>query len=711
MGQTSQEPGALQQSAPGPALGFGRPAVSEQRIRLEAVDAYVWHCYLPQVLPGQMYGYRMDGPYRPEDGLRFNPSKLLLDPYAKAIQGTVRWGQALFSYNFGAAETCNAEDSAAHVPKSVVISPFFDWQSDHPPRVPYSDSVIYEAHVKGLTMLHPDVPARHRGTYAGVAHPGVIEHLKKLGVTAIELMPVHQFVHDSHLVERGLSNYWGYNTIGFFAPHNEYASTTEPGQQVQEFKSMVRSLHAAGIEVILDVVYNHTAEGNHLGPTLSFKGIDNPAYYRLAEGDKRYYMDYTGTGNTINVRHPHALQLLLDSLRYWVLEMHVDGFRFDLAAALAREFYDVDRLASFFDLVQQDPVVSQVKLIAEPWDVGPGGYQVGNFPPLWTEWNGKYRDAVRDFWRGTPSTLGEFASRLAGSADLYESSGRRPVSSINFITAHDGFTLRDLVSYNHKHNEANGENNNDGESHSRSWNCGTEGPTQDRDILELRARQQRNLIATLMLSQGVPMLLHGDELGRTQHGNNNAYCQDSELSWIQWSHADAPLTEFIARLSRLRSEHPTFRRSRFFQGRPIERGEGQPLPDIAWLNPNGSPMLPRNWDEELARALAVFYNGADTGKDRRGRTITDTNFLACFNSNDHAVTFTLPPAEYAARWETVLDTAYRHRAGQDLSHAGEHLNVEGKSLLVLRAYTPPPEEPDHSVAASVALYQTLGPQP
>ncbi|WP_258803694.1 glycogen debranching protein GlgX [Pseudarthrobacter sp. NS4] len=675
---------------------------SEQRIRLEAVDGFVWHCYLPHVLPGQLYGYRVDGPYTPAQGLRCNPNKLLMDPYAKAMSGDITWGQPMFSYHFGDPASFNTDDSAPSTMRSVVISPFFDWQHDRPPRIPYNDTLIYEAHVKGLTMTHPEVPEKERGTYAGIAHPAVIEHLQKLGVTAIELMPVHQFVQDSVLQEKGLSNYWGYNTLGFFAPHASYSSSTRPGQQVQEFKAMVRSLHAADIEVILDVVYNHTAEGNHLGPTLSFKGIDNQAYYRLVDHEKQHYLDYTGTGNTINVRHPHALQLLMDSLRYWVLEMHVDGFRFDLASALAREFYEVDRLSSFFDLVQQDPVVSQVKLIAEPWDVGPGGYQVGNFPPLWTEWNGKYRDAVRDFWRGAPATLGEFASRLAGSSDLYESSGRRPVASINFVTAHDGFTLRDLVSYNSKHNGANGENNNDGESHNRSWNCGTEGPTDDPEILALRARQQRNFLATLLLSQGVPMVLHGDELGRTQLGNNNAYCQDSPVSWINWDMADQPLTEFLAAVSTLRREHPTFRRNRFFEGRPVRRSAGQPLPDIVWLNTDASEMVPEDWGNPLARALGVFYNGEAVGKDHRGRVIRDHNFLLYCNSGDEPVDFTLPGTEYSPAWEQLIDTAGEH-ADQGFLEANGTVKLAAKSLLALRAYAKPPEKPDHSVAASLAL--------
>ncbi|MCU1613578.1 MAG: glgX, partial [Frankiales bacterium] len=525
----------------------------EQRIELPEMDGFVWHGFLPGIQPGQRYGFRVYGPYDPEQGLRCNPTKLLLDPYAKAIDGAVDWDQACFGYEFGSGER-NDEDSAPHMPKSVVVSPYFDWGVDRPPKTPYNKSIIYEAHVKGLTMTHPRVPEELRGTYGGVAHPAIIEHLQELGITAIELMPVHQFVQDDTLLQKGLRNYWGYNTIGFFAPHNEYATATD-GQQVQEFKGMVRALHEAGIEVILDVVYNHTAEGNHMGPTLSFRGIDNQAYYRLVDDDKQYYVDTTGTGNSLNVRHPQSLQLIMDSLRYWVTEMHVDGFRFDLASSLARQFHEVDRLSAFFDLVHQDPVVSQVKLIAEPWDVGDGGYQVGNFPALWTEWNGKYRDEVRDFWRGENAVVGEFASRITGSSDLYQHSGRRPVASINFVTAHDGFTLNDLVSYNEKHNEANGENNNDGESHNRSWNCGVEGPTDDPEVLTLRARQRRNFIATLMLSQGVPMLLHGDELGRSQGGNNNGYAQDSELTWIDWDKVDEGLLEFTKLVTRLRTAH------------------------------------------------------------------------------------------------------------------------------------------------------------
>jgi glycogen operon protein len=674
----------------------------EMRIDVRETDAFVWHCYLPGVQPGQRYGYRVHGEYDPAAGKRANPNKLLLDPYAKATCGAIDWDQALFSYTFGDPGSRNDDDSAPHMMLGVVINPYFDWAGDNPLRTPYNQSFIYEAHVKGLTELQESVPEAQRGTYAGIAHPSVIDHLKKLGVSAIELMPVHQFVNDNTLIEKGLSNYWGYNSIGFFAPQNTYSSSGDVGQQVQEFKAMVRSLHAEGIEVILDVVYNHTAEGNHLGPTLSFKGIDNAAYYRLVDDDHRYYMDYTGTGNTLNVRHPHSLQLIMDSLRYWVTEMHVDGFRFDLASALARDLYDVDRLSTFFELVQQDPIVSQVKLIAEPWDVGPGGYQVGNFPPQWTEWNGKYRDTVRDFWRGEPSTLGEFASRFTGSADLYEHSGRRPVASINFITAHDGFTLADLVSYNDKHNEANGENNRDGESHNRSWNSGVEGPTDDPAVRSLRSRQQRNFLATLLLSQGVPMLLHGDELGRTQQGNNNTYAQDSPLTWVHWDEADQPLIEFVAAISRLRREHPTFRRSRFFDGRPVRRSEGEPLPDIVWLNSEGLAMQPEDWDEQRTLTVGVFLNGEGIReRDPRGQPVTDVNFLLCFNAGSDDVAFRLPPEEYSPAWEIIVDTAGEGVDSAPIK-AGRALDVVSRSLVVLRAFQPPETVPDYSVAASLA---------
>ena len=684
---------------------------TETRVELTEVDAFVWHCYLPAVQPGQRYGYRVHGPWDPQQGQRCNPAKLLLDPYAKATARDIDWDQALFSYDFGDPDSRNDDDSAAHMTYGVVINPFFDWEGDRRLDYPYNESVVYEAHVKGLTALHPDVAEDLRGTYAGVAHPAVIEHLTKLGVTAIELMPVHQFVQDDTLLEKGLRNYWGYNTLGFFAPHAGYSSMARDeerlGHQVQEFKAMVKALHAADIEVILDVVYNHTAEGNHLGPTLSFKGIDNAAYYRLVEDDQRYYMDYTGTGNSLNVRHPHSLQLLMDSLRYWVTEMHVDGFRFDLASTLAREFYDVDRLSTFFELVQQDPVVSQVKLIAEPWDIGPGGYQVGGFPPQWTEWNGKYRDTVRDFWRGEPS-LGEFASRIAGSSDLYEHSGRRPVASINFVTAHDGFTLRDLVSYDEKHNDANGEDNNDGESHNRSWNHGVEGPTDDPEILAARSRSQRNLIATLLLSQGVPMLLHGDELGRTQRGNNNTYAQDNELSWVHWDEADQPLVEFTAAVSRLRREHPTFRRKRFFTGDTVRvpsGGDGDRLNDIVWLHLDGRPMEDDDWTQSDsgagAQALGMYLNGHGiAGVDERGQQILDDHFLLYFNADGEA-TVTLPPDEYADGWDVVIDTG--GSADEDGTfEAGASFTIPHRSMVVLREHREPEVEPDLSVAASVA---------
>ena len=678
---------------------------NEERVRLHEQDAHVWHAYLPHVQPGQQYGYRMHGDYDPINGSRCNPAKLLLDPYAKATTGDIDWDQSLFSYNFGDPDSFNDLDSAPHMMKGVVINPYFDWAGDRKPGIPYNESLIYEAHVKGLTELHPDVPEEIRGTYAGIAHPAIVEHLKRLGVTAIELMPVHQFVQDSTLIEKGLRNYWGYNTISFLAPHADYASQGTAGQQVQEFKSMVRTLHANNIEVILDVVYNHTAEGNHLGPTLSFRGIDNAAYYRLEEDDKRYYTDYTGTGNSLNMRHPHSLQLIMDSLRYWVTEMHVDGFRFDLASTLARELHDVDKLSTFFDLVQQDPVVSQVKLIAEPWDVGPGGYQVGNFPPQWTEWNGKYRDTVRDFWRGEPSTLGEFASRITGSADLYEHSGRRPFASINFVTAHDGFTLRDLVSYNEKHNDANGENGNDGESHNRSYNLGVEGPTDDPEINAMRARQQRNIIATMLLSQGVPMLLHGDELGRTQNGNNNTYAQDSEISWVHWENADEPLVEFTRAVAQLRADHPTFRRRRFFNGRVAERAEGSALPDIVWLSTDGTQMASEDWNAEFVKSMGMFLNGnAIAGRDERGEEITDVSFMVYFNASETVVEATIPSVEITSHWDIVIDTSGMH-TDLEAVEPGATIPLEPRSLVVLRE-AELNEKPDHSVAASVAAMTT-----
>jgi isoamylase len=659
----------------------------ETRIDLPEREALVWHGYLPRVVPGQRYGYRVHGPYDPSRGLRCNPSKLLLDPYAKAIDGDYRWDQALFSYNFGDPGSFNDFDSAPFSPRSVVINPYFDWANDRPLKIPMWETVIYEAHVKGMTVQHKDIPSDVRGTYSGLSHPVMIKYLKSLGVTAVELMPVHQFVHDSGLVERGLTNYWGYNTIGFFAPHNGYSSFAGGGGggQVQEFKAMVKALHQAGIEVILDVVYNHTAEGNHLGPTLSFRGIDNPAYYRLVDEDKQYYYDTTGTGNSLNVRHHESLRLIMDSLRYWVTEMHVDGFRFDLAAALAREFHEVDRLAAFFDLVNQDPVVSQVKLIAEPWDVGDGGYQVGGFPPNWTEWNGKYRDSVRDFWRGEPSSLGEFASRFTGSSDLYQDDGRRPIASINFVTAHDGFTLHDLVSYNEKHNDANGEGNRDGESHNRSWNCGVEGETEDAAVIVLRERQKRNFLATLLLSQGVPMIAHGDELGRSQRGNNNVYCQDSEISWVDWEDArhEDVLTGFVRRLLKLRAEHPIFRRRRFFSGEPA--GDSK-LPDIAWLRRDGEVMTEADWNTRSGMTMTVFLNGNGIPeRDALGEEIRDDSFLVLFNPLDEDVAFTLPGRDYGRTWEVAANTADPLLAAKrKTARSGTRYTVQRHTLVLLR---------------------------
>jgi isoamylase len=652
------------------------------RIRLEERDDQVWHCYLPQARPGLRYGYRVAGPYEPAAGHRFNPAKLLLDPYARAIDRMARWHDAVFGYRIGAdGEDLQPDgrDSAPFVAKSVVIDPAFSWGGDRPLRRPIDETVIYEVHVKGFTMRHPDVPEALRGTYAGLASPPVIEYLRMLGVTAIELLPCHHFVADRHLVDRGLTNYWGYNSIGFFAPDVRYAATGGLGQQVTEFKTMVRTLHEADIEVILDVVYNHTAEGNQLGPTLCFRGIDNAAYYRLVDG--RYYMDYTGTGNTLDMTHPRTLQLIMDSLRSWVLEMHVDGFRFDLASTLARELHDVDRLGAFFDIIHQDPVLSQVKLIAEPWDLGEGGYQVGNFPPLWSEWNGKYRDCVRDYWRGADATLAEFGSRLTGSSDLYAPEGRSPSASVNFVTAHDGFTLRDLVSYDEKHNEANGEENRDGESNNRSWNCGAEGPTDDPQILALRARQVRNLLATLLLSQGVPMLLGGDELGRTQHGNNNAYCQDNDLSWFDWEAGDLGLYDFTRRLIQLRREHPVFRQRRWFQGRAIRGTSGR---DLVWFKPDGGEMSEDDWTAGFAKSLAVFLNGdAIQSPSRRGERIRDQSFFLIANAHWEPLDFKLPEDSLGARWQVVVDTTQLVPEPGGEHPAGASVRADGRSLLVL----------------------------
>ncbi|MEM0810832.1 glycogen debranching enzyme [Corynebacterium sp. HMSC14B06] len=658
----------------------------ETRIELEEVDAHIWHCYIPSIMPGQRYAYRVHGPFDPANGKRCDPNKLLVDPYAKAFDGEFDGHPSLFNYDIHDHSKRNTEDSLGHTMTSVVINPFFDWGADRAPRTPYNETVIYEAHVKGMTMTHPDIPEELRGTYAGLAHPAIIDYLKDLGVTAIELMPVHQFLQDDHLREKGLRNYWGYNTFGFLAPHQDYSASQKPGGAVSEFKGMVRAFHDAGIEVILDVVYNHTAEGNHMGPTICFRGIDNEAYYRLVEGDRQHYMDYTGTGNSLNVRHPHSLQLIMDSLRYWVSEMHVDGFRFDLASTLAREFHDVDRLSAFFDLVQQDPIVSQVKLIAEPWDVGEGGYQVGNFPPQWTEWNGKYRDTIRDFWRGEPSTLGEFASRITGSSDLYANNDRRPTASINFVTAHDGFTLNDLVSYNEKQNMANGEDNRDGESHNRSWNCGVEGPTDDERVLSLRSRQHRNFLTTLLLSQGTPMISHGDEMGRGQKGNNNVYCQDNRLSWVDWNQTrtNSELVEYTQFLTELRAEHPVFRRRRFLRGGPL--GAETDDRDIAWLTYEGRVMTTDDWNFDFGKSLMVWLNGdAITEPDRRGHRIEDDSFLLCFNAHHEDIMFQIPGTEYAHSWEVIIDTTEitgRPTRERIVEPEGE-LRVPARSTIVL----------------------------
>jgi glycogen operon protein len=657
----------------------------ETRVDLPEVTAFCWHGYVPGLQPGQRYGYRVHGPWRPEQGHRCLPEKLLLDPYAKAVEGVVRWDEAVFPYRFADPDgPPNLADSAPFMPRSVVVAPVFDWGNDRPPKTPLHRSVIYEVHVKGFTRRLAEIPAELRGTYAGLGHPVAVEYLRDLGVTAVELLPVHQFIHRKFLVDRGLRNYWGYDSICYLAPHNEYCSAGERGEQVAEFKQMVRALHAAGLEVILDVVYNHTAEGNHRGPMLSMRGLDNAAYYRLMPDDPSRYKDYTGTGNSMNMRHPHVLQLIMDSLRYWVLEMHVDGFRFDLAATLARELQEVDRLASFFDLIQQDPVISQVKLIAEPWDVGEGGYQVGNFPTLWSEWNGKFRDTVRDYWRGEQQTLAELGYRLTGSSDLYEHNGRRPLASINFITAHDGFTLADLVSHDRKHNEANGEDNRDGEDHNRSWNHGVEGPTDDPEILTRRRRTRRNLLATLFLSQGVPMLLGGDEIGRTQGGNNNAYCQDNEVSWFAWDSADGGLLEYTRRLIALRDAHPVLRRRRWFQGRSI-RGEGQ---DLGWFTPEGHEMTDEDWARGYARSLGVYLNGqAIASLDARGQRITDDSFFLLFNAHDEPLELVVPErSDLPRRWKRVLDTAEEAGFLDDGTvRTGGKLTLAERSLVVLQA--------------------------
>jgi isoamylase len=659
-----------------------------QRINVREHTDMVWHCYLPEARPGLLYGYRVHGPYDPVRGHRFNAHKLLIDPYAMDIVGTLNWSDAHFGYRVGHRNedmALDRRDNAVDMLKCRVADPAFSWGTDRSPKIPWHDMVIYELHVRGFTKNNPAVPPLMRGTYAGLGTAPVIEHLKRLGVTSVELMPTHSFIDDRHLVDAGKRNYWGYNSIGFFAPDQRYCASGS----TKEFKTMVKTLHSAGIEVILDVVYNHTAEGNHLGPTLSFKGIDNASYYRLVFDNPRYYMDYTGCGNTLDLQHPRVLQMVMDSLRYWVLEMHVDGFRFDLAASLARELHEVDRLGAFFDILHQDPVLSQVKLIAEPWDLGEGGYQVGNFPLGWAEWNDHYRDSMRSYWKGDGGLIGEFARRLTGSSDLYAHNGRRPYASINFITAHDGFTLHDLVSYNSKHNEANGEDNRDGSDNNNAWNCGIEGPTTDPQINALRALQKRNLLATLLLSQGVPMLLAGDEMGRTQHGNNNAYCQDNETSWVNWSlsEADQELLDFVTRLIKMRHDHPVFRRRNFFQGRPIR---GSDIKDIHWIKPDGTEMNDREWAQDFARSLGVYLSGDALGEvDARGRAIHDDNFLLLFNAHHEQLDFKLPNLCEGCAWQAVLDTHYHAGLDTDGSFAGGDLYpLQGRTLALLRQRDP-----------------------
>ena len=664
---------------------FGRREI--HRILLREQTDQVWHCYLPEGRPGLLYGYRVHGPYEPTKGFRFNRNKLLLDPYAKQIQNGLKWHDSHFGYRVGHRNedlSFDRRDSAPGMLKAVVVDPAFTWGADRPPHTPWHRTIIYEVHVKGFTIRHPEVPAGLRGTYAALATAPVIDHLTQLGVTAVELMPVHTFVDDRHLIERGLRNYWGYNSIGFFAPEPRYC----PTGTINDFKTMVKTLHSVRIEVILDVVYNHTAEGNHLGPTLSFRGIDNPAYYRLVPDDPRYYMDYTGTGNTLNMRHPRVLQLIMDSLRYWVLEMHVDGFRFDLAATLARELHEVDRLGAFLDIIHQDPILSQVKLIAEPWDLGEGGYQVGKFPVGWAEWNDKYRDVVRSYWKGDGGLIGELAYRITGSSDLYARSGRKPYASINFVTAHDGFTLHDLVSYNSKHNEANGEENRDGSDNNRSWNCGVEGPTDDPEVNRLRARQKRNFMATTLLSQGVPMLLAGDEIGRTQAGNNNAYCQDNEISWVDWTpeHMDLDTLGFVRQLIALHKEHAVFRRRKFFQGRKIKGAE---IKDIVWLRPDGEEMTDEEWNQDFARCLGVALSGAVIDEvTERGQRVKDENFLLLMNAHFEEIHFTLPAPPLGAGWIALIDTSCQISGDANRFFVGRSsypLQARSLALLVERA--------------------------
>lgn len=659
------------------------------RIRLEERTDQVWHAYIHGLWPGQHYGYRVHGPYAPEEGHRFNHHKLLIDPYAKSIAGTVEWSDAVFGYRIGDPQadlSFDPQDNAANIPKCVVVDQAFTWGGDRQLKTPWDRTVIYEVHVKGFTARHPEVPDHMRGTYSGLTTPAAIDHLLELGVTAVELLPVHHFVRDKHLADQGLTNYWGYNTIGFLSPDIRYAVSPVRDRHVREFKTMVKTLHSAGLEVILDVVYNHTAEGNQLGPTLSFRGIDNSAYYRLVDTDKRYYTDYTGCGNTLNVTHPRTLQLIMDSLRYWVTEMHVDGFRFDLASALARELHEVDRLSAFFDILHQDPVLSQVKLIAEPWDVGEGGYQVGNFPVGWAEWNGRYRDTIRRYVKGDGGQMAELAYRLTGSSDLYSTSGRRPFASVNFITAHDGFTLHDLVSYNNKHNEANGENNQDGTNDNDSWNCGVEGPSNDPAILGLRERQKRNFLTLLFLSQGVPMLCGGDEIGRTQMGNNNAYCQDNEISWFNWNldRAQSDLLAFVRHLITFRKRHPVLRRRRFFQGRHIR---GSEVKDLSWFRPDGKEMTDEDWNAGYAKSLALRLAGdAIAERDQKGRPIVDDTLLVLLNAHHTPLAFTLPAHKRGIRWHPVLDTALSGENGKQVTgfRGGEQYEMEARSIAVLR---------------------------
>lgn len=656
------------------------------KISIEERTHHVWHAYIPDLMPGQLYGYRVHGLYDPQSGHRFNPNKFLIDPYAKAISGTVQWHDSLFGYEVGAPDSdvsFSSVDSAPFMPRSVVIDPNFDWEDDKSPKIPYHKTIIYETHVKGLTKLHPGIPEELRGTYSAIAHPAVINYLKELGITAIELMPIHSFISDRHLEEAGKSNYWGYNTIAFFAPDVRYAANGTTGEQIFEFKNMVKELHKAGIEVILDVVYNHTGEGNQMGPTLSFRGIDNASYYRLTS-DRRFYMDYTGTGNTLNAHLPNVLQLIMDSLRYWILEMHIDGFRFDLASTLARELHEVGRLSSFFSIIHQDPTISQVKLIAEPWDIGEGGYMVGGFPPGWAEWNGKYRDCMRDYWRGANSMLSEFAERLTGSSDLYKNDYRHPTASINFITAHDGFTLHDLVSYNEKHNDENGENNQDGENHNRSWNCGVEGFSEDPLVIQLRKRQQRNFLTTLFLSQGVPMLLAGDETGRSQIGNNNAYCQDNEISWINWENADHELLEFIKKLILLYKDHNVFSRRDWFKGQPIK---GRTLTDIGWFSPDGKKMTEENWKAGFAKSLAIYLDGHGIhSTDYVGSPVVDDSFYLIFNAHSEPVEYKLPTRRYGNRWNEILNTSknFVSEEGGKVYKPNSKIDVEGFTVVLLK---------------------------